>query len=232
MWWWTGRDNLNPDSNLANSTVYTVTVVGGTLGVKDVDGNPLPSSHIFSFTTVAADTTAPTITTKVPDSGATDVAVNANVVITFSEAMNQSRVTDQEIELFQTSNSANIPRAVTLNAAKTIATVNPNNNLGGGIQYTCRVNGTATPPSVVDLAGNPLAADVSWNSTTIAPSYTLIYDLSAHGTEWSELNHSPYKGNGLRLESSSRVGSITSNPPLFGDIIKKMLNLHFSKLLI
>jgi hypothetical protein len=200
--------NLNPDADLANSTTYTITVKGGTIGVKDIIGNPLSSDHIFSFSTIAAaDTTPPTILSKTPDSGATGVSRSANIVITFSEPMMASRVTDSEIDLWQTSvgSGTMIPRTVILSGDGTVATVNPNSDLAGSTQYTCRVRG-GTAPSVADLAGNTMAdPDVQWDFTTAAPTYTVIYDYSLNGDSWTDLNHDPYNGSGLRLQSSSTL---------------------------
>ena len=39
---------------MANSTTYTITVVGGTGGVKDLAGNALAANVFSSFTTIAA----------------------------------------------------------------------------------------------------------------------------------------------------------------------------------
>jgi hypothetical protein len=215
----TGTDsniiNIDPSANLANETSYTITVKGGSTGVKDLVGNALPSNHVFSFTTIVApDTTAPTIISKTPDNGTTGVARDANITITFSEPMMTSRVTDGEIDLWRTSDGLNIPRSVTLNAAKTVATVNPNSDLGGGTQYTVRVRGGVVP-SVADAAGNAMAdPDVQWSFTTVAPTYTLKYDLSASGTSWIAIDHNPYKKRGLRLDSDSTSGTPTNNAPL------------------
>ena len=44
---------------LAYSTTYTATVVGGSNGVKDPNGNLLPSSYIWSFTTESAPAPCP-----------------------------------------------------------------------------------------------------------------------------------------------------------------------------
>ena len=44
---------------MAYSTTYTATVVGGSNGVKDPNGNPLPSSYTWSFSTEAAPAPCP-----------------------------------------------------------------------------------------------------------------------------------------------------------------------------
>src|SRR5262249_42390950 len=45
---------LTPSSQLAASTTYTATIVGGSGGVKDLAGNALASNVVWSFTTCAA----------------------------------------------------------------------------------------------------------------------------------------------------------------------------------
>ncbi|MDD4307687.1 MAG: Ig-like domain-containing protein, partial [Thermoplasmata archaeon] len=66
------------------STSYTATFVG----FQDATGTPANGDLIKMFTT--NDGVAPTITTIVPADGATGVAVNSNVVVTWSESMNSS----------------------------------------------------------------------------------------------------------------------------------------------
>jgi hypothetical protein len=46
--------NLTPSASLLASTAYTVTVKGGTSGVKDIAGNALASDRVWTFTTAAA----------------------------------------------------------------------------------------------------------------------------------------------------------------------------------
>ncbi len=45
---------LTPSAALANNTVYTATIKGGSTGVKDAAGNALASNYVWSFTTVQA----------------------------------------------------------------------------------------------------------------------------------------------------------------------------------
>ena len=74
-----------PDSNLAYSTMYSVTV--GT-GAKDLSGNNMAASYVWNFTTMDQDTTPPTVSGNSP-TGA-DIPVGARIIVNFSEAMNQS----------------------------------------------------------------------------------------------------------------------------------------------
>ncbi len=43
---------LNPSADLASNTIYQVVVVGGSSGVKDVNGNALSTKKSWTFTTV------------------------------------------------------------------------------------------------------------------------------------------------------------------------------------
>ena len=45
---------LDPGADLQPETTYTATVVGGSGGVTDVAGNPLPADFVWTFTTAAA----------------------------------------------------------------------------------------------------------------------------------------------------------------------------------
>jgi len=65
---------LTPNSPLENSTTYTVTVVGGSSGVKDLAGNALSTNFVSSFSTSAPQSPtsslwSPSVTPSVADSG-------------------------------------------------------------------------------------------------------------------------------------------------------------------
>ena len=96
---------LNPSAALAGSTLYTVTIVGGASGVKDLAGNALASNYTWSFTTASVDNTPPTVTTVSPTSGATGVSATANAVANFSEAINSSTVTGSTFQLRDAANN-------------------------------------------------------------------------------------------------------------------------------
>jgi len=76
---------FNPLSALAPSTSYTATI---TTGTKDLAGNALANTFVWSFTTGATpDTTAPVVSFTVPANAATGVAISQKIAATFSEAM-------------------------------------------------------------------------------------------------------------------------------------------------
>jgi hypothetical protein len=158
----TNGATLTPSSALANGATYTVRVVGGASGVKDVAGNALAATFTSTFTTVP-DTTPPTVTGVSPANGATGVNRGANVTATFSEAMTASTITTSTIQLRNPSNTL-IAAAVSYNASTHVATLNPNSNLAATTTYTATVVGGSS--GVKDSAGNALATNFTWSFRT------------------------------------------------------------------
>jgi hypothetical protein len=174
---------LDPNASLAAGTTYTGTVRGGAADprVKDAAGNALANNHTWSFTTASGqDTTPPTVSSVAPVSGATGVNVDANVAVTFSEAMNASTVNTSTIELRNPSNAL-ISAAVTYNASTFTATLDPTAALADGVTYTLRVRGGGADPRVKDLAGNALATDATSTFTT---AVTVNCIASVPTTSW------------------------------------------------
>jgi hypothetical protein len=162
---------LDPTPTLATSTLYTVTVRGGSTDprVKDLAGNALAANQVWSFTT-AADTTAPTITTFSPAAGATGVIGTADVTATFDEAMDATTLSNSTFELRDAANAL-VPSVVTYNATTRVLTLNPTPTLTPAGVYTATVRGGASDPRAKDVAGNALAANQVW-SFTVLPDTT------------------------------------------------------------
>jgi hypothetical protein len=102
------------------------------------------------------DTTAPTVVSTNPTTGATGVGASANVVATFSEAMNPSTVTSSFV--LQTSGGTPVLATVTMGSGNTVATLNPSADLTAGATYTAAIFTGAE-----DVAGNNLAAPRTWS---------------------------------------------------------------------
>ena len=90
---------ITPSAALAGSTTYTATIKGGSSGIRDTSGNALANDYSWSFTTVAADNTAPTVTTVSPVNGSTGVSTGTTVIANFSEAINPSTVNGTTVQL-------------------------------------------------------------------------------------------------------------------------------------
>ena len=82
------RLTLNHTNPMLQCTVYTVTITAG----NDMGGNPLiagPVPNPFTFSTVCVP---PQITSTTPIQGTVDVALNANIIVDFSEPMDTATV--------------------------------------------------------------------------------------------------------------------------------------------
>ena len=153
---------FSPTSALAPSTGYTLTV---TTGVKDVAGNALAAGTVpnpSTFTTTAgADAVAPTVTAVSPTNGASGVAVNSAVAVTFSEAMDPTTINGTTFTVKVTSSSAAVAGSISYNSTTHVATFTPTTSLTVGTGYTVTVT-----IGVKDLAQNAMAAQFTSTFTT------------------------------------------------------------------
>jgi hypothetical protein len=170
---------ITPVVALANSKNYTISVVGGVPGVHDAAGNPLAQTFTSVFSTVppagTQDTTPPTVTSFSPSSGTANVAVNASITVTFSEALTSSTVNTSTIRLLNGSTS--VAATVAYNATNRTATITPSAALANSQTYTISVTGGTN--GVKDLAGNALAQTVTSTFTTVAPADTTAPTISS-----------------------------------------------------
>jgi N-acetylneuraminic acid mutarotase len=109
----------------------------------------------------SSDTIVPTITGVTPADGATDAAVSANAVATFSEAMDATTVGASTFTLTRQGSSIPVAAAVTYDSTNDRAVLNPDAELEVGVTYTATVS-----RGVRDQAGNALAEDKVWSFTT------------------------------------------------------------------
>jgi hypothetical protein len=157
--------SLNPAASLQPTTTYTATVLGGPAGVTDSVGNPLAADVSWSFVTEDEDLSPPTVDAFTPSSGEANVLVGSNVVVTFSEPLDPATVNAATLQLRTLGGSA-VPAAVAWHAPTASATLDPTSPLAFFTTYVVTVAGG--PSGVKDLAGNPLAADATWQFTTEA----------------------------------------------------------------
>lgn len=151
---------LNKD--LKYSTVYTVTI---DYRVKNKDGIKLGANYSWSFTTKAkpsTDTTRPTVLSTFPTSSATDVPVNSDISITFSEVMDPLSITSSSVSVSDSSGA--VSGALSIDSANKVVTFNPTANLSSDTSYTVTVT-----TSVRDTAGNTLAANYTFTFRTLKP---------------------------------------------------------------
>lgn len=109
---------------------------------------------------LTSDTTAPTVTV-VPADGAASVVVSANVVWTFSKAIDPTSVHASNFFVVRASDGTQVAGTLSMNTAKTVVTFNPTADLIAASAYLATVTA-----NVKDLAGNALAANSMSNFTT------------------------------------------------------------------
>lgn len=129
----------------------------------DVDYVASMGTNWFTSPTQVADTTPPTVTSVVPADNAINQAVDVDVVITFSEAMALSTLTTANIFLQNVLDNSVVAAALTVNAARTVVTLNPTANLANAADYRLTIT-----TNVKDVAGNSLAAIFNSIFSTIA----------------------------------------------------------------
>lgn len=148
---------FTPASSLAYNTQYTATI---TTGATASNGAALAANVSWSFTTQTAP--VPTITATAPVNGATNVAVNSSVTVTFGTAMNASTLTSSTFTVTAQGGSA-VVGTVAYDAASMTATFMPSANLAYGTQYTAAITTGAQTST-----GGTLTADSTWSFTTTA----------------------------------------------------------------
>jgi methionine-rich copper-binding protein CopC len=162
---------INPSANLAPNTIYYV-LIASTAVVDTSGGNAfagISSSSTWSFST---GTTPPLVPTLSPKDNAFGVALNANLVLTFSETIQKGtgNITIHRVDgtVFETINVTSA--AVALSGGK--VTINPVNNFMDGAGYYVLIASTA-----LRNAANQYYAGISdatvWNFTAL-PDLTTV----------------------------------------------------------
>jgi hypothetical protein len=128
------------------STEYTISVAG----VEDAAGNTMPDATWSFTTTNTMDTTPPTVVSNSPANGATNVNVDTNLSITFSEPVNQT-----QLEIFSYPEIGD--GTIAWSDGGRTRTFDPLEPLLDNQQYNINI----LPGGVVDLAGNGIVNAVT-----------------------------------------------------------------------
>ena len=167
---------VNPSSDLTGSTEYYVLI--DATAFDDATGNSyagISSTTALSFTT--EDNIAPTLSSSTPADNATGVAVNANIVLTFSESVS---ATSGNVTIKKTSDNSTVEQIgvtsvqVTGNGAQgpmgqaggDQITINPSSDFDSSTEYYLLIDATAFE----DGANNAYAGI----SSTTALSFTSV----------------------------------------------------------
>ena len=160
---------IDPTENLPEGEV-TIAIPAGVFKVTNADGANV-AAYTFSFTVIEADDSPPTITQRVPAHLAIDVAIDADIVLTFDETVvaGIGNITFQ-----QSGGSSNV--VIDVNSSQVtidgkVVTINPEEDFTAPTIYNAQIVAGA----FVNYAGLPNALDgsttsSSWSFRTAAPS--------------------------------------------------------------
>ncbi|MBF0444305.1 MAG: DUF4347 domain-containing protein [Magnetococcales bacterium] len=159
---------IDPSVTLEYGTQYYILVDGSAF--DDSASNSYTGISIandWSFTT-ATDTIAPTVTTFSPTNNTTKVAVNSDLVLTFSEDVykNSGNITIMKADGSKVETIAATSGQITGDGTTTI-TINPSDNLSDGTEFYILIDSDA----FVDFANNKFAgisSNSSWSFSTLA----------------------------------------------------------------
>ena len=148
---------FNPSTSQRSDAVLTID------SNSDWDGGDGENQVKLSGQGYVPDATAPTLATVSPRNLAREISPNANITLTFSEAMEHSTLTTSTVYLVRRGTTKPVPATVTYDEAKYRVTLNPSRELIRGATYTVTVTGETN--GVKDLSGNTLATNKAWSFT-------------------------------------------------------------------
>ena len=142
----TSQITITPSSNFEDLTEFYVLI--DATAFDDADGRSyagISSTTALSFTTT---NTVPTLTSSVPADNAPDVAVNANIVLTFSENVNTE--SGGTITIKKTSGESQLLKQLTVTGTDKVTgdgsteiTINPGTDFDNNTEYYVLIAGTA-----------------------------------------------------------------------------------------
>lgn len=150
---------FTPTPGLSNDRAYTVVL---TTEIRTPAGKPLAGNFSWDFSTL--DTIPPAVASVSPSNNATSVPVTERIKATFSEPVDPSTISTETFSVYD--GAAAISGSVSYGG--TTAVFTPDASLSFNKTYTAKVTS-----GVKDPAGNPMAADYTWNFTVVnstAPS--------------------------------------------------------------
>jgi len=147
---------FNPDNNLAFNTKYTITL---STDIQDLAGNGLSTEYITQFTTVnPTDTTPPLVNSVSPVNNSTDVSLNENIIVSFSEDMNPSSFDTSSFKVTD-GNGQQIDGTLEITGGNAI--FDPSLPFANITVYTVTLT-----TNLHDTVGNQLQQEFSWQFTS------------------------------------------------------------------
>ena len=166
---------INPGDDFSEQTEYYVLIDASAF--DDSVGNSyagISSTTALSFTT--GDETNPNLSSSSPANGDTDVLVGANIVLTFSEAVDaeSGNITIKKTSDDSTIETIDVTGAKVSGSGGTEITINPGNDLSEQTEYYVLIDATAFD----DNAGNSYAGISSTTALSFTTENSIIDPLT------------------------------------------------------
>ncbi|PVV27664.1 MAG: hypothetical protein B6D79_01240, partial [gamma proteobacterium symbiont of Ctena orbiculata] len=149
-------DLANPTLSFIAPTVQQTTIYSFQLQVND--GELSDTAAVTISVVPMVDTTPPSILSRTPQVDATDVSTTTSITIDFDEALLESQIDSQSLQLSQ--GSSPVTGSVSYDALNNRISLIPDTALATETTYTVTLAG-----NIQDLAGNLVTA-VSWSFNT------------------------------------------------------------------
>jgi methionine-rich copper-binding protein CopC len=155
---------IDPDTDLANSESCTLTVHAAQVTDQDTNDPPdaMAQDVTATFTTLPPDA-APTVTGTSPADGATGVAVNSTVSVTFSEPVNVAG------GWFTIGCGTSGAHTAAVSGGPTTWTLDPDTDFTNGESCTLTVHGAQVTDQDANDPPDAMVADATASFTTPAP---------------------------------------------------------------
>ena len=157
---------LVPNAPLAASTTYTAIISQA----ENLGGTAIANPYSWSFTTSAAVTAPPLVTSQTPSAGGTlSSPLDPLIAATWNEPVVASTIS------FVLTNSAStlVPSSVSYNTATDTATLTPSADLVPGMTYTVILSGAE------NAAGTATMSSDSWSFTVPYPAGDSLWTLAS-----------------------------------------------------
>ena len=226
---------INPTNLLATGTHYFVTLALGS--VLDSAGNSYTGTTVYDFTTTpTVDSSAPTISSFNPADAATGVAVNSDIVLTFSEAVQKGSgaiaIHSGSVDGLAVATYDAATNTTNLTFSGNTLTINPTDDLVNSTKYFV----TIASGAVTDLSNNNYLGTTTYDFTTVpdttSPTVTTFSpkdaatDVAAGSNIVLTFSEAIQKGTGLiEIHAGSATGTLLE--PAY-DASTNTSNLTFS----
>ena len=135
---------INPSTTLASSTGYYINI--DATAFDDASGNSYAGiSNSTSLNFAAGDTAAPLLSSSSPSDNATGVSENANIILTFNEAVDieSGNITIKKASDSSTIETISLSGGLVSGSGSTQITINPSTTLASSTGYYINIDATA-----------------------------------------------------------------------------------------